>query len=167
VSRGLTALGGQERLHDIPGHTRPHRAAADADHVHVIVLDSLARGKMVMDEPGADPGNLVRADRGSHTAAADSHSALERPRRHRLGERDDEVRIVVVRGQRVRTEIDDVVPGGAEPADEVLFQGKTSVIGGDSHAHVSSPQSGVSVVTAHAATVRPPRGRRARRPGVD
>jgi hypothetical protein len=135
VSRGLTELGGQKRLHDIPGHARPRRPAADADDVHVVVLDALACGKMVMDEPGADTWNLVRADRGAHTAAADGHSALERPCRHRLGERDDKVGIVIVRGELVRTEIDDVVPGGAESCDQVPFQGKTPVIGGDSHAH--------------------------------
>jgi hypothetical protein len=77
---------------------------------------------MVMDQPGTDARNLVRADRGPDTAATDGHTTLDRPCRDRLGERDDEVRIVVVRVELVRAEIDDVVSGRTEPRDQLLFQ---------------------------------------------
>ena len=88
-----------------------------------------------MDQRGTDTRKLVRADRGAHTAAADGHAALDRARRHRFGERDDEVRVVVVRAQLVGPEIDDVVAGGAKLRDQIRFQAKAPVIGGDSHAH--------------------------------
>ncbi len=101
----------------------------------MIVLDALPGGKLVMDQRGTNTRNLVGADRGAHAAAADRHPALDRPRRHGLGQRDDEVRIVVVRVQLVRTEIDDVVPGRAKPRDQIPFQAKPPMIGGNSHVH--------------------------------
>ena len=114
MSGGVTELGGDKRLHEIPGHARSDRAATDADNVHVVVFDSLHCRKMVMDQPGADPRDLVRADRRADAAAADGHAALQGSRRHRLRERDDEVRIVVVRVHRVGAEIRDVMSRRAE-----------------------------------------------------
>src|SRR5262249_28418034 len=122
VSRGLTELGAEEGLHEVPGHAGPSRAAADADDVHVVVLDALRRGEMVMDQPGPDARNLVRADGGPDTAATDGHTALDRACRDRLAERDDEVRIVIVRVELLRAEINDVVSSRTEPLDQVLLQ---------------------------------------------
>src|SRR5437879_10104481 len=135
MSRSLAVLVGQERLYERPGHARPYGPPAETDDVHVIVLDSLPRGKVVMDQRGTDTRNLVSADRGAHTAATDGHAARDRARRHRFGERDDEVWIVIVRAQLVGPEIDDVLPGGAELRDQIRFQAKAPVIGGDSHTH--------------------------------
>src|SRR5262245_7259786 len=122
MSRRLTELGGQEGLHEIPGHTLPCRAATDADDVHVVVFDTLRRRKMIMDQPGPDTGNLVRADRGPHTAAADGNTTLDRSCRYGLSERNDEIRIVVVRGQRVGAEIYDVVSRCAKSCTQILLQ---------------------------------------------
>jgi len=124
----MAELGGQERLHEVPGHAGPHRAATDADDVHVVVLDPLPGGKVIMDQRGTNTRHLVGADGGAHAAAADGHAALDRPRRHSLGERDDEVRIVVVWTQLVRPEIDDVVSRCAELSDQILFQAEPPVI---------------------------------------
>src|SRR5437660_9054691 len=79
MSRGLAVLGAQERLHELPGHARPYGPPAETDDVHVIVLDPLPRGKVVMDQRGTDTRKLVGADRGAHTAAA----ARPRNRRRR------------------------------------------------------------------------------------
>src|SRR5262249_22551115 len=135
MSWGLPDLGSEERLHEIPGHARSHGAATDADDVHVIVFDSLCCRKMVMDQSGAHPRDLVRTDRGPHAAAADGDTALERCRRHRLGERDDEIRVVVVRAQRVSAKIDDVVSCRAKPRHEIFLQRKPAVIGRDAYPH--------------------------------
>src|SRR4030081_184897 len=72
-ARGVAELGGQERLHEIPGHAWTHRAATDADDVHVVVLDALPSGKVVMDQRGTNGRHLVGADRGAHAAAAERH----------------------------------------------------------------------------------------------
>src|SRR5262245_26614077 len=112
----------QERLNQVPGDGRPDGATTDANDVHVIVFDALSGGEVVMNQSGTGARNLVRADRGPDAAAADGDSALHRTRRDRLGERDDEVRIVVVGARLVRTEIDDIVPGGAQTRGQILLQ---------------------------------------------
>src|SRR5882757_8736899 len=53
VALGLTKFGGQERLQDVPGSVRSDRATAHANDVHVVVLDALARGKVVAHQSGA------------------------------------------------------------------------------------------------------------------
>ncbi len=96
---GLTELGAEERLDEIPGDGGPDRPSAHAEDVEVIVLDALLRGEVVVDERRADARDLVGADRRADTAAADRHAALDLSRNHGLGERHDEVGIVVVRIQ--------------------------------------------------------------------
>src|SRR5262245_475524 len=126
---------GQKRLTEIPRDGGADGAATDADDVHVVVFDPLSRGKVVMNQSGTDARNLVGADRGPDAAAANGDSALHGARRNRLGERDDEVRIVVVRAHLVRSEIDDIVSDGAETRGQVLLQLESPVIGRDSHVH--------------------------------
>jgi hypothetical protein len=46
----LTELSRQECLDQVPGDGRSHSPAAQANDVHVIVLDPLFRGKVVVDE---------------------------------------------------------------------------------------------------------------------
>jgi hypothetical protein len=57
-----------------------------------------------------------------------------------------------LRYRRVRTEIDDVVPGHAKACEEILFQAKPSVIRSDSHAHAGVSSMWLSVVMARAPT---------------
>ena len=57
---------------------------------------------------------------------------------HGLGERHDEVGIVVLRIQRVCAEIHDLVARGAQVRDEFLFQAEPAVIRGDAHTHIRS-----------------------------
>src|SRR5262249_32092141 len=130
---------GQKRLNEIPCNGGPDGAATDADDVHVVVFDPLSRGKVVMNQSGTGARNFVGADRGPDAAAAHGDSALHGARRDRLGERDDEGRIVVGAAQLVRSEIDDIVSSGAQTPGQVLLQLESPVIGRDSYVHVSSP----------------------------
>src|SRR5262249_14206529 len=104
------------------------------------VLDALRGGKVIRDQRGMTSGNLAGTDGRADAAPAHRDAALERSSRHRLRERNDEVRIVVVRVQRVRSEIDDVVTGGAKPCEQILFQVKPTMIGGDTQVHAGSPR---------------------------
>src|SRR4029450_11009002 len=97
-----------------------------------------------MDQRGTDTRNLVGADRRPDPATTNGDTAVHRPGRHRLGERDDEVRIVVVRAHLVGAEIDDLVPGGLKLLEQVLFQAEAAVVGGDSYAHDGDLRSVVS-----------------------
>ena len=119
---GLAELGGQERLDEVPGHGRPHGPATHTNDVHVIVLDPLPGREVVVDQRGADALNLVGTDRRAHTAAADRHAALHRPRRHSPGERDDEVGIVVVLAQRCAPKSTTSCPAARELGEQFLLQ---------------------------------------------
>src|SRR5262249_14897011 len=59
VSLRPSPPGRQERLDEVPGHGRAHRSTAHAQHVHVIVLDSLSGGEVIVDQRGADASDLV------------------------------------------------------------------------------------------------------------
>src|SRR5262249_18401984 len=97
-------------------------------------------GEVIVDQRGANAGDLVRADRRASTTAADRDSALDLAGRHGSGERRDEVRIVVVRVEDVRAEIDDLVSGRAQARDQILLQSESTVIGGDSYTPLHSPR---------------------------
>src|SRR5262249_22491385 len=91
-------------------------------------------------QSGTDARNFIGADRGPDAAAAHGDSALHGACRDRLGERDDEVRIVVVGAQLVRSEIDDVVSGAARPPGQALLQLESHVIGAGPRCMMSSPR---------------------------
>src|SRR6266436_4505124 len=114
MSFGLTELSSQKGLDEIPSHSRSYRSATHAEDVHMIVLDSLPGREMIVDQRGADAGNLVGTDRRTYAAAANCHAAIDPPCRHSLTERDNKVRIVVVGVQAVRAEIDNLMARRAE-----------------------------------------------------
>ena len=49
MSRGLTKFGCQKRLNEIPGDGWSYSPATHTKNVHVIVLDTLPSGKMVVN----------------------------------------------------------------------------------------------------------------------
>ena len=91
----LAELGMQERVDEIPRHRRSDRSAAHAEHIHVIVLDSLPSREMVVDQCRTDSRDLVRADCRSDPAAADGNPSVHRSRSHSVSKRYHIVRIVI------------------------------------------------------------------------
>ena len=130
----LTEPGRQERLDEIPSHRRAHRPATRANNVHVIVLDPLPSGEVVVNQPGADAWK-VGTDRRAHAATADRDAAFHLSLCHRPGEWDDKIRIVVAWCQTMSTKIDHFMSNRAELGDQLLLQTKPTVIGGNSHTH--------------------------------
>jgi hypothetical protein len=55
-----------------------------------------------MNQTGTDARNLIRTDRGTDAAAADRHTTLYLPASDRVGERYNEVRIIITRIHAVR-----------------------------------------------------------------
>src|SRR5579875_967371 len=55
---------------NLPGQAGPYHARAQAEHVHVVVLDALMRGVGVMAEAGPYARHLVGHHRGPDAAAA-------------------------------------------------------------------------------------------------
>ena len=109
VALRLTEPGRQECLDEIPSYGRPHRSAAHANDVHMIVLDPLPSREVVVNQPGADAWDLVGANRRAHAAAADRDTMFYLPPGDGSGERNDEIRIIVERNQVMGTEIDDLI----------------------------------------------------------
>jgi hypothetical protein len=134
---GLAELGCEKCIDQVLGHSRSYGPSAHADDVHVVILNSLLGGEVIMNQPGADPGNLVRTDRGADAAAADRDAALYLPGSDRAGLRYDEVRIIVTRIYAVRSKIDHVVPGFAKMSNQLLLQTKSTVISRNSNAHIT------------------------------
>ena len=136
MSVGLAALGGQKGLDQVPSHRWSDCPATHAENVHVIILDPLPGRKVIVDQGCAYAGNLVGTHRCPDAAAADCHAPLDLTRRYSAAERGDEIRIVVVRAQAMRAEIDDLVTGRAELGDQLFLQAKAAVISGHADAHL-------------------------------
>src|SRR5262245_43637000 len=145
VSLRPAELGREERLHEVPGHRRPLGPTAETQNVHVVVLDSLPGGKVVVDQRRADAGNLVATDGRADPASADGDSALNRAVSHRAGQGNDEVRVVVVRVQAVSAEIHDLVPEPTKAAAQIPFPVESAVIAGDAKAHARLSASGLQI----------------------
>jgi hypothetical protein len=135
MSLGVAEVGGQERLDKVPGHGRSDGPAAHANKIHLIILDTLPRREVIVDQPGADAGYFVGTDGSAHAAPADCHATLDLPRGNGSSERDDEVGIVIVRGETMRPEIDNLMTCRTELRKQFLLQTKSAVIRRDSHEH--------------------------------
>src|SRR5262245_18065801 len=58
VSFSLAEVTGKERLYQVPGDGWSHGPAAHAKNVHVIVLDTLPRREMIMDQRSSNTSNF-------------------------------------------------------------------------------------------------------------
>ena len=58
MSRGAAVFGGQISLDEIPSDFRADGSSAHAKDVHVIVLDALLRGKMIVNQTARTPFTL-------------------------------------------------------------------------------------------------------------
>src|SRR5436190_24089805 len=65
-----------ECAHELGCEARSHDLGAEAEDVHVVVLDALVRRVGVVADRGADAGDLAGRDRGADPRAAAEHAAL-------------------------------------------------------------------------------------------
>jgi hypothetical protein len=86
----------------------------------------------------ADTGDLVGTDRCAHAAPADRQATFDLVCRDGAPERYDEVRIIVILGQAVRAEINDLMASHTELPDQLMLQVEAAVIGGDTDTHGAS-----------------------------
>ena len=103
-------MSSQEGLDQLPGKRFPNHLSAETKDIYVVIFDALTSGEHIMDESCAHAGNLVRGDGDSDAATAERDSALNLTIGNSLGQRDDEVWVIIRRIQSVRTEVHDVVP---------------------------------------------------------
>jgi len=121
MARGAAEFCGEKRLHKIPRDFRADSAPTHAKDVHVIILDTLLRREMIVNETGADTSHFVRANRCADATATNRQTAIHLANHHRSREGNDEIRIVVVGRQRVRAEVHELVPGGTDAGDQFFL----------------------------------------------
>ena len=85
-------------------------AAADDQHVHVVVLDALVRRVGVVTYSGADSRDLARGDRGADPGAAHEDGTLRLAAANCLRDLARLVRVVDARLRPIGAQIDHVVP---------------------------------------------------------
>src|SRR3954463_1278298 len=67
---------GNERGYELARERRAHDLRAEAEHVHVVVLDALMRAVGVVTDRRADPGLLARRDRSADAGPAHENATL-------------------------------------------------------------------------------------------
>src|SRR5262249_332796 len=131
----LAEIGVKEGLDQIPSDCWSYGPASHTKNIHVIVLDSLLRREVVVDQRRANASDFVRADRSAHTAAADCDAALDFLSGHRLSQRQDVVGIVIGLAQPMIAEINHLMSRFAEPCVQFFFPSKPALIGSNSNSH--------------------------------
>jgi len=127
--------GRQKRLQEVPRHGGPDGAAAHAEDIHIVIFNSLAGREVIMDQPRANPGDLVGAHGSADPAAADGHAPVDLPFGHGTRQRNDRVRVIVGGVELMSAEIDDLMAGLAQLENQVFFQLKSAVIRRDADTH--------------------------------
>jgi hypothetical protein len=90
---------------------------------------------MVFDEAGASAFDFVGANRGADAAAADGDAAFNLSCDDSASERRDKIGIVVVGGESVGAEVNNIVAGGAEAGKNLHLEREAAVICGNAEAH--------------------------------
>lgn len=67
---------GEKCLNQFPSKSVTDHEATETDQVEIVVLDTLVRGKRLVNQTRADTGNFVRGDRCPDSAATDRDTTL-------------------------------------------------------------------------------------------
>ena len=121
VTRLLAVLGIEEGLDQIPSHGGTNGAAAHAEDIHVIILNALLGGEVIMDEAGADALGFIGADRGPHPTATDGDASLHLTSHDGEGHRSDIVGIIIVMTELMSAKINTLMTGRPELGDQLFF----------------------------------------------
>src|SRR5215207_5684457 len=84
----------EEDTDQVCGERRAHNLGAEAEDVHVVVLDALMCRIDVVADCGANSVELVRRDGGSDAGSTDEHASLCVAGEQNIPESESEVRIV-------------------------------------------------------------------------
>ena len=108
---GATELGGEKCLYQFPGKGMSHDESPKTHHIQIVVLDALMRREAFMDQAGTNSNNFVCRDRRPDTTSTDAYPSIDVSRGNRVGERHNEIRIIVVLVRLPITKIDHLVTG--------------------------------------------------------
>src|SRR5262249_27833128 len=131
----LAEIGVKEGLDQIPSDCWSYGPASHTKNIHVIVLDSLLRREVVVDQRRANASDFVRADRSAHTAAAYCAAGSLSRGAPRLARRQDVVGFFFALPQPMIAKITPLIPRLAEPFNLFFLQTNPAVIGSNSNSH--------------------------------
>jgi len=135
MARSLAEFGGKKCYNQIPGQFRAFEAAAQANDVEMVVFDSLFGGKMIFNEARANAFDFIRANGCANAAAANGQSAIEGSRGNGLGQRNDEVGVIISGIERVRAKINNLVARRPQTRSQFFLQFKSTMICSYSQMH--------------------------------
>ena len=104
---------GEKDLHQFPCEGVTDHEAAKADQVQIVVLDTLMRRKVFMNQAGANPRHFVRADGCANPTAANAHAAIHLSGSNRAGQGHNKVRIIIVLFRTTVTKVNHFMTGFA------------------------------------------------------
>jgi hypothetical protein len=122
----------EEGLNQLPRGRVADDEAAEADDIEVVVLDALVRGKCFMDQARAGARHLIGGHTRPNAAAAHGHAPVHFAARDGASQRNNEIRVVILRLRTEISEIGHVMTGLAQSPDKMLLQLKAAVVRGDS-----------------------------------
>lgn len=95
----------KKSLDQLPCVRLSNDARSETEDVHVVILDALMRGKMIVTDRSASARNLVRRDAGADAAAANGNAAFDLPCSDASRQWHHEIGVVIARVKKRRTEI--------------------------------------------------------------
>src|SRR5262252_3366731 len=140
--------GAEEVLRAVPGDCDTCGSASKADYVHVVILDSLSGGKIIVAKCRSHAHDLVGGHGRSHSAAAHKDPAVHVSPRHSSGQRDGKVGVVVIVVINLTTEVNHLVAFRGQQLHQLLFHFKSTVIGADTHFHFALPCRAIWLLAA-------------------
>ena len=120
----------------------PNDPRTKAEHVHVVVLHTLPRGKGIMTHAGANTAKLVRRHRSTHAAATHNYAPIRATVQHRSRHRGGAVGVVVARLDGGRPAIHNCMLQSHQLAHDSIAQGPTGVVGSERYSHWCSGVTG-------------------------
>src|ERR1700746_925402 len=121
MSLRLTKPSVQKRLHEIPSPCWTHGPAAHTEDVHVVVLDTLSRRKMVVNQSSPDALDFVCADRSTNAASANRHSSFSLLPGYSFRQGNNIIGIIIGVTQLMCTEIDHFMSRSAQLFDQLFL----------------------------------------------
>ena len=138
MARLARVFGGEERAHHLGRDRWADRAAAEDEHIHRIVLDSLVRRVGVAAVARAHARDLVRGDARADSRAAEQDAAVDLAAHDREAELLGVVRVVDRLG-RVCAEVEHAVTERLDLLLHRFLERETRVVAGDGDLHRAPP----------------------------
>src|SRR6476646_1991651 len=151
VSLSFPEFRGEERADEVGCELGADDVRAEAEHVHIVVLDPLMGGVDVVADGGADARKLAGGDRGADAGTTDEHATVGLAADDRPAELARLYRVVHADRIGIGAEVDDVVTERRELLEHTFAESDASVVERDRHSHVratlprwTTPSSGAS-----------------------